>query len=288
MPRWFASDLLQRTPHGSMLREAWPSLFIGPAASRCALHVDAHGTTFWMPMLERRLLVTLTLTLTPGTHFWMLMLEGRKAWSIFPRAATPSLLPSYSHGHDASFGVEVFPEDDLPEGGAAEEDLLEGTVLRAAVDDRATELSAARGAQPRREARWRSLQRWSCVLQPGELLFVPAGCAHAVCNLEASCAISANFVSESNVRLAVDELSVTGLTNAAAAELASHLEREGAMEGARAARGASSHAAEADSGEEADARSWLGMARRRQDQEEGREDQDLTWAQFKNPRVLRL
>lgn len=36
VPRHFAGDLLQRATRGTLYREAWPSLFIGPAGSRCA------------------------------------------------------------------------------------------------------------------------------------------------------------------------------------------------------------------------------------------------------------
>ena len=43
VPSYFCADLLQRTPEGSLLRESWPSLFIGPRCSRCAVHVDAYG-----------------------------------------------------------------------------------------------------------------------------------------------------------------------------------------------------------------------------------------------------
>ena len=80
----------------------------------------------------------------------------------------------------------------------------------------------ARAALP-----WRSLERWACVLGKGDLLFVPAGCAHAVSNLSATAAISANFVTASNVRLAADELSVAGLHEPAASALASHLRARG-------------------------------------------------------------
>jgi hypothetical protein len=43
VPSPFSGDLLQHTPPGSLLREAWPSLFIGPRGSRCGVHVDAYG-----------------------------------------------------------------------------------------------------------------------------------------------------------------------------------------------------------------------------------------------------
>ena len=136
----------------------------------------------------------------------MLALEGRKAWTIFPRSATPALRPSYAHGHDASFGVDVQPAWDVRDAGAN------------------VNVDAASDA-------WQALERWSCVLERGDLLFVPAGCAHAVTNLTVTAAISANFVSASNAALAVDELSVAGLHTAAARALAAHLRQSATDEG---------------------------------------------------------
>ena len=69
--------MLQRTEEGSLYREAWPSLFLGPKGSRCALHVDTCGLHFWMLVFEGApnpspstlipplpLMLPLTLTLT--------------------------------------------------------------------------------------------------------------------------------------------------------------------------------------------------------------------------------
>ena len=125
----------------------------------------------------------------------MLVTVGRKHWTIYPRRVAHLLRPSYAHGHDAVFeeeGEEAPTVDDA--GGAAA-----GMRL--------------------------SLERWECVLQPGELLFVPSGCPHQVTNLTPTCAISANFVHESNLRLAIDELEVAGLTSKPAADLAAQLAR---------------------------------------------------------------
>mmetsp|Transcript_46767 Transcript_46767/g.146643 ORF Transcript_46767/g.146643 Transcript_46767/m.146643 type:complete len:307 (-) Transcript_46767:521-1441(-) len=43
IPKFFSGDLLQHLPEGSLYREAWPSLFIGPKGSRSGLHIDAFG-----------------------------------------------------------------------------------------------------------------------------------------------------------------------------------------------------------------------------------------------------
>jgi len=58
-----------------------------------------------------------------------------------------------------------------------------------------------------------------CILCPGEILFVPAGCPHKVENLEESLAISANFVDSSNFVLVQQELQTNGLIDERAAEL---------------------------------------------------------------------
>lgn len=58
-----------------------------------------------------------------------------------------------------------------------------------------------------------------CILCPGEVLFVPAGCPHKVENLETSLAISANFVDSSNFELVQQELQINGLIDVRSAKL---------------------------------------------------------------------
>lgn len=58
-----------------------------------------------------------------------------------------------------------------------------------------------------------------CILCPGDILFVPAGCPHKVENLEASLAISANFVDGSNFELVKQELETNGLIDERSAKL---------------------------------------------------------------------
>ena len=46
---------------------------------------------------------------------------------------------------------------------------------------------------------------WEAELEPGELIFVPSGCAHQVVNLAPSIAVAVNFVDAGNVaRVAAD------------------------------------------------------------------------------------
>ncbi|KAL3933988.1 MAG: hypothetical protein SGPRY_000031 [Prymnesium sp.] len=52
VPRYFCNDFLQRAPVGSLYRESWPSLFVGPSGSSCSVHIDTFGSHFWMMLLE--------------------------------------------------------------------------------------------------------------------------------------------------------------------------------------------------------------------------------------------
>ena len=58
-----------------------------------------------------------------------------------------------------------------------------------------------------------------CILCPGEVLLVPAGCPHRVENLKTSLAISANFVDSSNFELVQQELQTNGLIDERSAKL---------------------------------------------------------------------
>ena len=161
MPVYFAHDLLQLCPEGSLYRNTWPSLFVGGAGTRSGLHVDSFGS-----------------------HFWMLLLEGRKQWVFFDRQDMCLLHPSYPFSFDP-----VFPEE-------------------------AEKLAAAAGALS-----------WEVVLQPGELLFVPAGAPHSVRNLDATVAISGNYVDMSNFDLCEHALRQNSLTCSRSRELLTSLLR---------------------------------------------------------------
>ena len=150
IPRYFAQDFLQRTAPGSLYRESWPSLFVGPAGTRSSLHIDAFGSNFWMALFS-----------------------GRKRWTLFTPDQVPALEPEIpAHSFDPVFGVQ-------------------------------------------NEAAWRArlgaATPMECVLEPGDLLFVPAGCPHTVTNLEPTVALSANFVDTSNFDLVCRELEAEAL-----------------------------------------------------------------------------
>jgi len=174
VPRYFCNDLLQRTPPGSLYRESWPSLFIGPSGSSCSLHID-----------------------TFGSHFWMILVEGQKAWTIFPEEVTALLRPTYSYSHDAAFPDAMIDPSNLDSAASGN---LDGPNLLLPHAD-----------------------RYDFVLNPGDCLFVPAGCAHAVRNLSDTVALSSNFVDGSNLKQVCDELAVASLRNPQAAALLQHL-----------------------------------------------------------------
>ena len=54
LPIYFADNLLQQTPPGTLYHDSWPSLFIAPKGLCSELHVDAFGSNFWMALFEGR------------------------------------------------------------------------------------------------------------------------------------------------------------------------------------------------------------------------------------------
>ena len=120
---------------------------------------------------------------TFGSNFWMAMLQGKKRWTLFSPADKNFLYPDYDDSLDPVFQVDLRNPD------------LSAFPL----------LSLTHPQQ--------------CVLEPGDLLFVPSGCAHRVENLTLSLAISANFVDLSNFPLVKKELHYRSLVDPNAQEL---------------------------------------------------------------------
>ncbi|XP_045214857.2 bifunctional arginine demethylase and lysyl-hydroxylase JMJD6-like [Mercenaria mercenaria] len=120
-----------------------------------------------------------------GSNFWMALFEGSKRWVFFDKDDVAMLYPMFSHPWSTDPVFQV----DLQNPDLKQHPLLSLT------------------------------QPIECVLQPGELLFVPAGCPHRVENLETSLAISGNFVDLSNFHLVKEELTVTSLIDERSAEL---------------------------------------------------------------------
>ena len=88
IPKFFAGDLLQRTPPGTKYRDSWPSLFVAPEGACSELHVD-----------------------TFGSNFWMALFCGRKRWTFFDADALAPLYPNYRHATDPSFDVDLGDPD---------------------------------------------------------------------------------------------------------------------------------------------------------------------------------
>ncbi len=49
-------------------------------------------------------------------------------------------------------------------------------------------------------------QPWDCILEAGEVLFVPSGSPHAVQNLGPTIAVSANYIDATNLEVALKEV----------------------------------------------------------------------------------
>ncbi|XP_067671162.1 uncharacterized protein [Haliotis asinina] len=164
-----------------------PKYFAGDLlqrTTRCSLYQDSWPSLFLSPA---GLCSQLHIDAF-ASNFWMALFQGRKRWTFFSREDVASLYPRYLHSMDPTFDVNVTSPD------------LEAHPLMAL-------------AQP--------LQ---CDLKQGEVLFVPSGCPHYVENLEASVAISANFVDLSNLPAVKKELEVSALVDPRAEDLLKQLE----------------------------------------------------------------
>ncbi|CBN75481.1 conserved unknown protein [Ectocarpus siliculosus] len=123
-----------------------------------------------------------------GSHFWMALLEGKKRWLLYPKEEAPLLYPIWPEGcHDPVFEADL----DNPDATRTPAALL------------------AKG--------------FSCVLEAGDLLFVPAGCPHRVENLTGTLALSCNYVDATNIDMSLAALQDQAFTDPQAAALASAL-----------------------------------------------------------------
>lgn len=102
-----------------------------------------------------------------ASHFWMGLLEGRKRWRFFPHAHRPFL---YEARHKKHFDFDALKPD------------FEKFPLA------------------------KYAHSFDCVLQPGEMLFVPAAMPHQVHNIDTTVAISMNYIDGSNFHLSLEEL----------------------------------------------------------------------------------
>ncbi|OQR98177.1 hypothetical protein ACHHYP_09040 [Achlya hypogyna] len=164
IPSYFAADFLQRMPEGSLYRETWPSLFVGPRGSASQLHIDSFGSNFWMALLQ-----------------------GRKHWVLVDPDDMHLLRPQLNPGlHDVVFEAE----------------------LRLPADS--TDV-------------FQFARRQECILEAGDILFVPSGTPHYVGNLTDTVALSANYIDESNWKEAVAALERQATTDPRARDVARHI-----------------------------------------------------------------
>lgn len=112
-----------------------------------------------------------------GSNFWMAVFQGSKRWVFFPQSDLPYLYPQYPNSLDPVF------EADIRNPNLENQPLLHLT------------------------------HPSECILNEGEVLFVPAGCPHRVENLTRSVAISANFVDLSNWDNVLQELELNALVD---------------------------------------------------------------------------
>ena len=177
IPKYFSGDYLQKCNPGSLYRETWPSLFVGPSGTRSALHIDGFFSNFWMALFE-----------------------GRKRWVFFTPDDLPLLYPDYIWSETMDPVFEV----DLRTPSMSKDECKEKHMKN---------FPLFQFAQP-----------FECVLEPGEILFVPAGCPHFVENMEDTLAISSNYVDHSNVSGTLKVLKDMSLLNEQAGELLHQLD----------------------------------------------------------------
>lgn len=125
-----------------------------------------------------------------ASSFWMALFEGEKRWTFFPPSDLSLLYPTYTHSMDPVFSVNLTKPD------------LHTYPL----------LAFTHPSQ--------------CVLQPGELLYVPSGSPHFVENLSVSLAVSSNHVDESNYKEVCEQLRVNGLVDPHSDELQQQLQKK--------------------------------------------------------------
>ncbi|KDO32543.1 hypothetical protein SPRG_03018 [Saprolegnia parasitica CBS 223.65] len=123
-----------------------------------------------------------------GSNFWMALLDGRKQWILVDPRDMHLLRPRRHPGlHDVVFDVA------LPLPTSAADDPF-----------------------------WYA-RREECILEAGDLLFVPTGTPHYVRNLTATLALSANYIDCSNAEEAIDALSRHASTDPRAGDVARHV-----------------------------------------------------------------
>ena len=151
---------------------AGPTLFLAAAGTGSSLHVD-----------------------TLQTHFWMMLCHGTKRWRLVCRDDVSLLHPLYLTDLNP-----VFPAD---------LNTLES--LRA-------ELGVSGNVQDQESVDWAEFRHdlhgltvHEVLLQPGDLIFVPAGWPHQVDNVDTSVAVSSNFVDASNLQRCLEEAEILGL-----------------------------------------------------------------------------
>ncbi|KAF0755290.1 hypothetical protein AaE_005026 [Aphanomyces astaci] len=163
-------DWSAEPPLGTMYRETWPSLFVGPRGSESATHVDSFGSNFWMALVQ-----------------------GRKRWRLVHPNDMHLLYPTWHAGSaDVVYGVDLASTDE------SKGDSLCPLFRHARV--------------------------WECVLEAGDILFVPAGTPHFVQNLEHTVAVSSNYIDATNWTQASSALKHQAYSDPRAAELLLHLQ----------------------------------------------------------------
>ncbi|KAF0686499.1 Aste57867_21686 [Aphanomyces stellatus] len=122
-----------------------------------------------------------------GSNFWMALMEGRKRWRLIHPDDVHLLYPTWHVGTpDIVFAVDMTQDD---------------------------------ASSRHQHALFQYARVYECILEAGDILFVPAGAPHYVENLTDTTALSCNYIDASNWARAQAALECQAWTDPRAAEL---------------------------------------------------------------------
>ncbi len=226
-------------------RDRFPALSVEPAGTRQGLHVTAFEMSRWLLLLAGRKRVRIfhrddtpllypryELSLDPTFQVDPEMNEVEPQ-GLLKVASSATNLKQRAGASSGAVSFEDLASLDDAEAQAASEAADALGAKPAAATHAAGGDSLSPAAMPKiaressglRPRNWRyptlcAARGWETELRAGELLYVPAGCAYAVHNLEDAVSLSANFVDEPAVervaaRLRADSILDPRLTNMA-------------------------------------------------------------------------
>ena len=230
-------------------RDRFPALSVEPAGTRQGLHVTAFEMSRWLLLLVGRKRVRIfhrddtpllypryELSLDPTFQVDPEMNEVEPQGLLKVASSATNLKQRAGASSSAVSLEELASLDDAEAEDATEAADAMGAKPAAATDATAKHSlspaampNLARESSGRRPRNWRyptlcAARGWETELRAGELLYVPAGCAYAVHNLEDAVSLSANFVDEPAAERVAARLRADSILDPRLANMADALE----------------------------------------------------------------